>query len=562
MEFSVEQRNIIESPNVSCSVIACAGSGKTITAVQRLYSLRQRLIDEHTRIALLSFTNVAIDTFRSQYRELVGKKNHKFLDRVTICTLDSFLVQNLLFPHGYLVMNCQRRPFLINGNEKFLKSSVLKGLSINDLKFGEINGKDVFFYKNKIYPEADELIKKLGKMGAYTHELGRYWVYSVLQKYPSILKALAQRYKNIIIDEAQDISFIQSKILLKLKQHGVILSLIGDPMQAIYEFNGSDGKMLKVFNIATDVSHFYLTQNYRSDSKIQDVANYLSGRKDNGVQKEKCVDSLLFIKYEKDKINEVLSRFNEYLRNTNIKTTVCLVRGKNLLFGDTKNNEGESPTKFFVKAMFARDYLQDFAESYNYLTYGFLNLFDSKTQDIFPNLLSTETTSNYRKINFILWNFIRDFINGLPKWTTDEVWIDKLRSNIKSTLMLLPKEVFSEEVVSQTINSVNRKITRKKLNIPELVSNFKKLECASISIPKCTVHKVKGDEFDAVIYLMTEKQLRMWKKDIDNEEGRINYVALTRAKRVFCAALPMESYEKYAQKFVNLGFKELKFPNT
>lgn len=74
MEFSVEQRNIIESPNVSCSVIACAGSGKTITAVQRLYSLRQRLIDEHTRIALLSFTNVAIDTFRSQYRELVGEK--------------------------------------------------------------------------------------------------------------------------------------------------------------------------------------------------------------------------------------------------------------------------------------------------------------------------------------------------------------------------------------------------------------------------------------------------------------------------------------------------------
>lgn len=65
---SDEQLQIINAPLSPLSVIACAGSGKTFTAVRRLAHMRQQLGEHRGRIALLSFSNVAVDTFRQEYK--------------------------------------------------------------------------------------------------------------------------------------------------------------------------------------------------------------------------------------------------------------------------------------------------------------------------------------------------------------------------------------------------------------------------------------------------------------------------------------------------------------
>ena len=64
MNPSGEQQAVIDAPLAPLAVIACAGSGKTATAVHRLVAMRRLLGEARGRIALLSFSNVAVDTFR------------------------------------------------------------------------------------------------------------------------------------------------------------------------------------------------------------------------------------------------------------------------------------------------------------------------------------------------------------------------------------------------------------------------------------------------------------------------------------------------------------------
>ena len=90
-KLTPEQQAVVDAPMVPLCVIACAGSGKTKTAVQRLAQMRRILGEARGRVALLSFSNVAVDTFRKAYdvlaRDLpagVGR------ERVEIDTLDGF----------------------------------------------------------------------------------------------------------------------------------------------------------------------------------------------------------------------------------------------------------------------------------------------------------------------------------------------------------------------------------------------------------------------------------------------------------------------------------------
>ena len=126
-KLSGQQKDIIDAPLVAISVVACAGSGKTKTAVQRLIKIREELDQSRSHVALLSFSNVAVNTFRDAYLKnslsvLNGAKNN----RITIDTFDGFITSNVLRPHAYRTMGCKRVPFLLTGSEPFLKNNKYK----------------------------------------------------------------------------------------------------------------------------------------------------------------------------------------------------------------------------------------------------------------------------------------------------------------------------------------------------------------------------------------------------------------------------------------------------
>ncbi|EAN8120630.1 ATP-dependent DNA helicase, partial [Salmonella enterica] len=121
IEPSPEQQLVIDAPLVPLAVTACAGSGKTATAIQRLVEMRRRLAGVKGRIALLSFSNVAVETFRQGYQELSQTlPSGSGRNRVDIDTLDGFITTQVMKAHAHRTMGANQTAFLVTGGEPFL----------------------------------------------------------------------------------------------------------------------------------------------------------------------------------------------------------------------------------------------------------------------------------------------------------------------------------------------------------------------------------------------------------------------------------------------------------
>ncbi|MEZ4311919.1 MAG: UvrD-helicase domain-containing protein [Polyangiaceae bacterium] len=253
MDLSPEQADIVAAPLGPLSVLACAGSGKTRTAVLRLAELRAKILGNRRHVALLSFSNVAVNAFKSQFAALLrARRDLSSTARVTIETVDAFITNSIIRPHAYRTMGSARTPFLLSGREPFLenpkfrfwvrfpKSTAARPVPVKDISVFFVDGVPGFWYAP---PNGQPLrvenghaaAQALAKIGAYSHEIGAYWAYRTLREQPAVLRALSHRYPHILVDEAQDIGQVHQAILQLLASCHTALSLIGDPCQAIYE---------------------------------------------------------------------------------------------------------------------------------------------------------------------------------------------------------------------------------------------------------------------------------------------------------------------------------------
>lgn len=182
-------------------------------------------------------------------------------------------------------MGAKQTAYLVSGSEPFLnsfqywKSKTERPIPIKDVQVGLANGKSMFFIDTHGATEqldrgkAIDLIEKLGRTGAYTHDLGRYWVIRTLLNQPAILRALATRYPHVLVDESQDLGTMHKVTLELLIKAGVQVSLIGDVNQGIFAFAGADGIFLKNYADREGVKDYRLTRNYRSLPPIIGLAN-------------------------------------------------------------------------------------------------------------------------------------------------------------------------------------------------------------------------------------------------------------------------------------------------
>jgi len=171
--LTFEQQAVVDAPMAPLCVVACAGSGKTKTSVQRLVQMRRNLGDARGRVALLSFSNVAVDTFRKAYDVLAGDLPAGVgRERVDIDTLDGFITTCVLRPHAHRTMKSSQAAYLVTGDESFLDGFTFKTssfpLSVTSLHVAFVDGDECFFYQrnDKVEPVASitarNLIERLG----------------------------------------------------------------------------------------------------------------------------------------------------------------------------------------------------------------------------------------------------------------------------------------------------------------------------------------------------------------------------------------------------------------
>jgi len=70
-----------------------------------------------------------------------------------------------------------------------------------------------------------------------------------------------------------------------------------------------------------------------------------------------------------------------------------------------------------------------------------------------------------------------------------------------------------------------------------------------------TVHKAKGQSITAVMYLARTEDINNLLAGTQDEEGRIGYVAITRAKDLLILGVPNSANNTVIQSIEQVGFK-------
>ena len=279
---------------------ACPGSGKTFTVAARLHRLVSQWRSPHAGVAAISFTNVAWQEIQDYLINDFGMECRLRYPHF-LGTIDSFINQFIFLPFGHLVMGCDARPELTGppfdqaepvgtwlwwpkGAIECWRYCRLNSFSYDISGCLTVAGPDPYRHFGKCgrrHTECSRLKTHFNRTGHATQADANYFSMRVLLDHREIAVGLARRFPVMIVDEAQDTSRIQMRILDTLIQAGLReVMLVGDSYQAIYEWRQAEPQLFEEKFHAWQSNCTWLTENWRSTRSICDLACRLAASTD------------------------------------------------------------------------------------------------------------------------------------------------------------------------------------------------------------------------------------------------------------------------------------------
>jgi ATP-dependent DNA helicase UvrD/PcrA len=298
---TTEQRAALQRPACRVRVIgAVPGSGKTWLVAELI---RQELEDWPSRttgVAALSFTHVGRDEIRKAV-------DHEMAHPHFVGTIDAFLFRYIVRPFFQRVFPQFASPRILAAewgadhwgyyaHKQKATTASSKAINLFGCVFiGEQNGESVIARKSHpaqpLRPlTGDDLLQvKKAKLevwkkhGLLTHSDAALWASKILehQTMGVIVRAeVVRRFPFLIVDELQDTGhFLGKSIRLLLEEPVARGVVVGDPDQAIYEFNGARPELFDTFETISGAGRLPLSNSRRCPSTIVVAANHL---KDSG----------------------------------------------------------------------------------------------------------------------------------------------------------------------------------------------------------------------------------------------------------------------------------------
>jgi DNA helicase-2/ATP-dependent DNA helicase PcrA len=116
-----------------------------------------------------------------------------------------------------------------------------------------------------------------------------YWRAAVTDT--TVGPALAERFDQILVDEYQDTNLVQADILRAMAAHDIAITVVGDDAQAIYSFRAATVRNILDFPLQfPGTATVTLEQNYRSTTPILELANAVIAQVGEGVPKRLWTD--------------------------------------------------------------------------------------------------------------------------------------------------------------------------------------------------------------------------------------------------------------------------------
>jgi len=545
--LSDKQREIVFDKSGKFVVRACPGSGKTFCVSARLARLILGWEKEYEGIAAVSFTNVAWQEIEKKYSE-----EFQLGDRISfphfLGTIDSFINKYIFLPYGHLILKCKGRPTLVGEPH-----GIWTGKYFSDSLFDNISYKiDGSFYaiNDRVMPanwldnvNITRSKKNINKGGFATQSDANYFAMKILEGFPQIAKAVALRFPYLIVDEAQDTSEIQMRIIDLLIANGLNeVMLVGDPDQAIFEWNDARPDLLnQKFNDWEN--SIVLNESRRSSQLICNATFNISSLEEvsSAVSEEvKNFDHTPRVILYNDNLPLIVADFIEECNQGGIvvseETVAVIYRSKNLInditgipevpFGSSPWTTHDNYTKDFAKGKFLYDN-GDFKGGFKAIEKALL-----KQVRNLPFCSEETIEETIRRIGFVSFKSqVFGFINLLPKTDTT------LGNWVKATNQILTENKLKFQL-SITNAGTNYTFQQVFLNESEKVTDR--------NYRLGTVHSVKGETFDATLLVLKTKGIGKAYKTIlnqnisisESEELRIAYVGITRPRKILVIAVP------------------------
>ncbi|MGE0075962.1 MAG: ATP-dependent helicase, partial [Sphaerochaetaceae bacterium] len=271
--------SIIEGPVL---IIAGAGSGKTRMICYRIAHMLQSGIDQK-QILALTFTNKAAAEMAGRVRELTGRQ----LPDLVTSTFHAFGMR-VLKKHCHMLGF--RQNFTIYDSAD--RASLLREVMLEEELDPQAYDLDAMLQlfsdiKTERSPwPSDSPSHARMLYDAYREHMRLYNAFDfddllmlpldLFTRYPTILDEYRKQYSHIMVDEFQDTSLEQYRLVKLLAQESRNLCVVGDDDQSIYSWRGANYQNIMLFE--QDFSErveIKLERNYRSTGTILEAANKL-----------------------------------------------------------------------------------------------------------------------------------------------------------------------------------------------------------------------------------------------------------------------------------------------
>lgn len=601
-ELNEEQQQAVLSTEGFIRVIAGAGSGKTRALSYRFAYLVNEVGILPSNILCVTFTNKSANEMRNRIRKLTGDNDTGYISTfhgfcVSVLQEDSNAVQ---YPKSFLVLD--------NSDIDAMLQIIYeeRGLTLRQMTFS--NARDMIeirklfknpdYYNDMIRMTLEELHQKYltatktddiifyGYLyqekkcfGLDYNDLLKFVLY-IFQENSDIRQKWQERLEYIMIDEFQDIDFIQYELMKVLCDYHKNLFIVGDPDQTIYTWRGADVRYLLNFDKNfPDVKTIIMNKNYRSTQKILNAANSLIDKNKLRIKKDlvSAADSettsvmpqYFHGKSSKDEALFIVKKIKELQKeNFNLGDIVVLYRAHYIsrTLEEIFQKESIPYTLSSGLPFFERMEIKDSLSYLRMIAYkddlSFLRIVNKPKRNI-----------GERRINFI-----KDYVekNGGSYYDALKINLDQeIFSNTKAREFIDLIERFSQsyskqqisEVFSALINESGYEIALRTEGCQEKLDNLAELkqaiyeyetacgeECtlenflshvalytnSDIGTQKnavrfMTIHTAKGLEFPVVFIAgLNENMFPSKKTDSQasmEEERRLCFVAFTRAQK-------------------------------
>ena len=330
---SPEQKVIIEAdPAQSMKVTAGAGSGKTTVISQRVVWLVANEYVSPEEILGLTFTRKAVGELGGRIRLLLSRLRHNLgrgqdlslpgLDNPTVSTYNSYAA-SIVSEHGVSIGIEPETVLLDDAAAHTIAGNLIDSTPPDEIPgdfsretmiadiialAGQMNdhGRDVDEVTNYLEQCLAALVSSKGKpvdpngrrakleakirtarlADAYMRAKRRNlamdfsdqvrFAQRILDEVPAAAEAERARWKIVLLDEFQDTSVAQLKLLRDLF-HSAAVTAVGDPRQAIYGWRGASAdNMVRFSSDFRDVESLSLSTSWRNDRTILQAANRIA----------------------------------------------------------------------------------------------------------------------------------------------------------------------------------------------------------------------------------------------------------------------------------------------